>query len=80
MVRAVSASQNGLTPAYTNDDGSVTVLNGGSAEVADEFALVAWELRARLCSSNDDARSELFGRRDSNYGKLNRCNFGVTEK
>ncbi len=30
MAKAVSASQNGLTRVYTNDDGWVTVLNGGS--------------------------------------------------
>lgn len=30
MVTAVSAYQNGLTRIYTNDDGSVTVLRGGS--------------------------------------------------
>lgn len=29
MAKAVSASQNGLTRIYRNDDGSVTVLRGG---------------------------------------------------
>ncbi|MBR0959856.1 hypothetical protein [Bradyrhizobium japonicum] len=29
MTKAVSASQNGLTRVYTNDDGSVTILHGG---------------------------------------------------
>lgn len=29
MAKAVSASQNGLTRVYRNDDGSVTVLRGG---------------------------------------------------